>query len=50
MQIVEVEHPDTYNLTTLWVPDLKLAVCGDVVYGDVHQILAEAKTLALQKE
>ena len=26
------------------MPDLKLAVCGDVVYGDVHQLLLEANT------
>ena len=49
-QAVEVGHSDTYASTVLWVPDLKLAVCGDVVYGDVHQMLAEANTPALRAE
>ena len=50
LEAVEVGHSDTYNTTVLWVPDLKLTVCGDVVYGEVHQMLAEAKTPALQAE
>ena len=50
LQAIEVGHSDTYNSTVLWVPDLKLAVCGAVVYGDVHQMLAEAKTPALKAE
>ncbi|KAF2180870.1 metallo-beta-lactamase domain protein [Zopfia rhizophila CBS 207.26] len=41
---IECGHSDTYDSTVLWVPDLKLAVCGDVVYGDVHQMLFEANT------
>jgi glyoxylase-like metal-dependent hydrolase (beta-lactamase superfamily II) len=44
LQAVEVGHTDTTDTTVLWVPDLKLAVCGDVVYGDVHQYLVEANT------
>jgi glyoxylase-like metal-dependent hydrolase (beta-lactamase superfamily II) len=32
------------------VPDLKLAVCGDVVYGQVHQMLFEANTKAKRQE
>jgi glyoxylase-like metal-dependent hydrolase (beta-lactamase superfamily II) len=44
LQAVEVGHTDTSDTTVLWVPDLKLAVCGDVVYGDVHQYLVEANT------
>jgi glyoxylase-like metal-dependent hydrolase (beta-lactamase superfamily II) len=43
-QAVEVGHTDTKDTTVLYVPDLKLAVCGDVVYGDVHQLLLEANT------
>ena len=50
LQAVEVGHSDTYDSTVLWVPDLKLAVCGDVVYGDVHQMLVEANTPELQLE
>jgi glyoxylase-like metal-dependent hydrolase (beta-lactamase superfamily II) len=44
LKAVEVGHTDTTDTTVLWVPDLKLAVCGDVVYGDVHQYLVEANT------
>ncbi|RYP04050.1 hypothetical protein DL764_004709 [Monosporascus ibericus] len=49
-QAVEVGHSDTYDSTILWVPDLKLAVCGDVVYGDVHQMLLEANTKSKREE
>jgi glyoxylase-like metal-dependent hydrolase (beta-lactamase superfamily II) len=44
MQVVEVGQADTHDSTILWVPDIRLAVCGDVVYGDVHQMLGEANT------
>jgi glyoxylase-like metal-dependent hydrolase (beta-lactamase superfamily II) len=47
---VEVGHSDTHDSTVLFVPDLKLVVAGDVVYGDVHQMLAEANTHALRME
>ena len=50
LQAVEVGHSDTRDTTVLWVPDLKLVVAGDVVYGNVHQMLAEARTPALQAE
>ena len=50
LQAIEVGHSDTYDSTVLWVRDLKLVVCGDVVYGDVHQMLVEANTPALQLE
>lgn len=43
-QAVECGQSDTHDSTILWVPDLKLAVCGDVVYGQVHQMLFEANT------
>ncbi|KAI1087303.1 beta-lactamase-like protein [Rostrohypoxylon terebratum] len=33
---VECGHSDTYDSTILWVPDLKFAVRGYVVYGQVH--------------
>ncbi|KAH6643496.1 metallo-beta-lactamase domain protein [Boeremia exigua] len=45
---VEVGQSDTHDSTVLWVPDIKLAVCGDVVYGDVHQMLAECTTRELR--
>ncbi|EGU73297.1 hypothetical protein FOPG_18698 [Fusarium oxysporum f. sp. conglutinans race 2 54008] len=49
-QAVECGHSDTYDSTILWVPDLKLAVCGDVVYGQVHQMFFEANTKAKRDE
>lgn len=45
---VEVGQSDTHDSTILWIPDIKLAVCGDVVYGDVHQMLAECTTRELR--
>lgn len=48
--VVEVGHSDTYDSTVLWVPELRLAVCGDVVYGQVHQMLFEANTPAKRAE
>jgi glyoxylase-like metal-dependent hydrolase (beta-lactamase superfamily II) len=50
LKAIEVGHSDTKGTTILWVPTLKLAVCGDVVYGNVHQMLAEANTPDLQAE
>ncbi|KAJ5453725.1 Metallo-hydrolase/oxidoreductase [Penicillium daleae] len=44
LQAIEVGQADTHDSTILWVPDIKLAVCGDVIYGDVHQMLAECST------
>jgi len=44
LQAIEVGHADTRSSTVLWAPSLKLAVCGDVVYGDVHQMLGECNT------
>lgn len=41
---VEVGHTDTKDTTVLHIPHLNLVVCGDVVYGDVHQYLVEANT------
>ena len=48
LHAVEVGHTDTHDTTVLWVPDLKLVVAGDVVYGDVHQYLVEANTRRLR--
>jgi glyoxylase-like metal-dependent hydrolase (beta-lactamase superfamily II) len=50
LQAIECGHSDTYDSTVLWVPDIKLAVCGDVVYGQVHQMLFEANTQAKRDE
>ncbi|KAJ2972671.1 hypothetical protein NQ176_g7026 [Zarea fungicola] len=50
LKAIECGHSDTYDSTILWVPDLKLAVCGDVVYGQVHQMLLEANTREKRQE
>ncbi|GIZ36870.1 hypothetical protein CKM354_000033600 [Cercospora kikuchii] len=39
-EAIEVGHSDTHDTTVLWIPDLKLVVAEDVVYGQVHQMLA----------
>ncbi|KAL3476671.1 beta-lactamase-like protein [Aspergillus californicus] len=49
-EAIECGHSDTFDSTVLWVPDLRLAVCGDVVYGDVHQMLFEANTREKREE
>lgn len=50
LQAIEVGQSDTYSSTVLHVPSLKLAVCGDVVYGDNHQLFLEANTIALRSQ
>ncbi|KAA8643948.1 MBL fold metallo-hydrolase [Aspergillus tanneri] len=50
MRAIEVGHTDTYGSSVLWVEDLRLAVCGDVVYGQVHQMLFEANTASKREE
>lgn len=47
---VECGQSDTHDSTILWVPQLELAVCGDVVYGQVHQMLLEANTKAKRQD
>ncbi|KAL3292595.1 metallo-beta-lactamase domain protein [Colletotrichum asianum] len=47
---IECGHTDTYESSILWVPALRLAVCGDVVYGQMHQMLMEANTKAKREE
>lgn len=49
-EVKECGHSDTYSSTVLWVPALRLAVCGDVVYGSAHQMLMEANTKAKRDE
>ncbi|KAE8442075.1 hypothetical protein EG329_003883 [Mollisiaceae sp. DMI_Dod_QoI] len=46
LHAIEVGQADTHSSTILWVPSLRLAVCGDVVYGTVHQMLGECDTRA----
>jgi glyoxylase-like metal-dependent hydrolase (beta-lactamase superfamily II) len=42
LEAVDVGHSDTDNSTFLYVPDLQLAICGDIVYNDVHMWLVES--------
>ncbi|OGM46499.1 metallo-beta-lactamase domain protein [Aspergillus bombycis] len=49
-QIIDLGHTDTHDSTALWVPDLRLVVAGDVVYGDVHQFFGEADTTSKRRE
>ncbi|KAF6827593.1 metallo-beta-lactamase domain-containing protein [Colletotrichum musicola] len=44
LQGIDVPHSDTDSSSFLHVPDLRLVVCGDIVYGDCYQFLAEANT------
>lgn len=41
---IDVAHSDTHASSFLHVPDLRLVVAGDIVYGECHQFLAEANT------
>ncbi|KAE8360390.1 beta-lactamase-like protein [Aspergillus caelatus] len=41
---VDVAHSDTDASSFLYVPELKLVVCGDIVYGDCYQFFGEANT------
>jgi glyoxylase-like metal-dependent hydrolase (beta-lactamase superfamily II) len=47
---IECGQTDTVDSTALWVPDLRLVAGGDAVYGQVHQMLAEANTQAKREE
>ena len=49
-EAIECGHSDTCSSTVLWVPGLKLAVCGGVVYGQVHQLLFEDDTKTKREE
>lgn len=49
LEAMDVGHSDTDNTTFLYVPDLKLAACGDIVYNDVHMWLVES-TLQSQRD
>ena len=50
IQAVPVGHSDTDHTTFLWVPDLKLAVTGDVVYNGAYSYLAETLTAPLREK
>jgi glyoxylase-like metal-dependent hydrolase (beta-lactamase superfamily II) len=40
--VIDVGHSDTDDTSVLHVPELELAVAGDVVYNGVHQFLVES--------
>jgi glyoxylase-like metal-dependent hydrolase (beta-lactamase superfamily II) len=41
IRVIEAGDTDTAGTTSLWVPDFKLIVAGDVVYNDTNPYLAE---------
>jgi glyoxylase-like metal-dependent hydrolase (beta-lactamase superfamily II) len=41
LEIIDAGHTDTAHSTSLWVPDLRLIVAGDVVYNDTHPFTTE---------
>jgi glyoxylase-like metal-dependent hydrolase (beta-lactamase superfamily II) len=41
LQIIATGHTDTEGTTSLWVPDIRLVVAGDVVYNETHMYMAE---------
>ncbi len=44
LEIVDTGFTDTPESTSLWVPDLRLIVAGDVVYNDTHPFTIESTT------
>lgn len=50
LHAVPVGHADTDDSSFLWVPDLKMAVAGDVVYNGAYSYLAESLTPALRQK
>ncbi|USP78012.1 hypothetical protein yc1106_05286 [Curvularia clavata] len=44
LQAIVAGHAAVENSTIVWVPSLRLAVCGTVVYGSVHLMQANAAT------
>jgi glyoxylase-like metal-dependent hydrolase (beta-lactamase superfamily II) len=49
LQIVETGHTDTHGTTSLWVPDIRLVVAGDVVYNNTHMYMAETTRQSRQE-
>ena len=44
LKAINVEHSDTHATSFLYVPDIRLVVGGDIVYGECYQYLADANT------
>ncbi|KAF5003950.1 hypothetical protein FDECE_9539 [Fusarium decemcellulare] len=49
LQAIHVGHAAVPDSTIIWVPDLRLAVCGAVVYGDGHPMLFNCPTKELRQ-
>ena len=50
LEAVPVGHSDTDDSTFLWVPDLELAVAGDVVYNGAYKYMPETLTASLRQD
>ncbi|KAK3171692.1 hypothetical protein OEA41_003776 [Lepraria neglecta] len=50
LHVVPAGHSDTDDTSFLWVPDLKMAVTGDVVYNGAYSYLAESLTASLRQK
>ena len=50
LQAVPAGHADTDDSSFLWVPELKLAVAGDIVYNGAYQYLRESTTHQLRNK
>lgn len=50
LQAVDDQHSNTDHTSFLWVPDLKMAVAGDIVYNGAYQYLAESLTAPRREE
>lgn len=50
LHAVPAGHSDTNDTSFLWVPDLKVAVTGDVVYNGAYSYLAESLTAELREQ
>ena len=49
LHAVPAGHSDTDDTSFLWVPDLRMAVTGDIVYNGAYSYLAESLTPALRQ-
>ena len=47
---VPAGHSDTNDSSFLWVPDLRMAVTGDIVYNGAYSYLAESLTSSLRQK
>lgn len=50
LHAVNAGHSDTNCTSFLWVPDLKMAVAGDIVYNGAYSFLAESLAPALRSQ